>query len=43
VPAHLNYDLWTGPAPLLPYKAVMENRGWRAWMDRELNEELMGN
>ena len=19
VPAHLNYDLWTGPAPLLPY------------------------
>jgi predicted dehydrogenase len=33
VPAHLNYDLWTGPAPLLPYKAVMEDRGWRAFME----------
>lgn len=33
VPAHLNYDLWTGPAPLLPYKSIMENRGWRAYME----------
>ncbi len=33
VPAHLNYDLWTGPAPLLPYKEIMENRGWRAFME----------
>ena len=33
VPAHLNYDLWTGPAPLLPYKDIMENRGWRAFME----------
>ena len=33
VPSHLNYDLWTGPAPLLPYKAIMENRGWRAFME----------
>jgi len=33
VPGHLNYDLWTGPAPLLPYKAIMENRGWRAFME----------
>ncbi len=33
VPAHLNYDLWTGPAPLLPFKAVMEDRGWRAFME----------
>ena len=28
-PAHLNYDFWTGPAPLLPFKAIKENRGWR--------------
>ena len=33
VPAHLDYDLWTGPAPLLPFKAIMENRGWRAFME----------
>jgi predicted dehydrogenase len=33
VPGHLNYDLWTGPAPLIPFKAVMENRGWRAFME----------
>ena len=33
VPAHLNYDLWTGPAPLLPFKAIKEERGWRAFME----------
>jgi len=33
VPGHLNYDLWAGPAPFLPFKAVMENRGWRAFME----------
>ncbi|HEY1791464.1 MAG TPA: Gfo/Idh/MocA family oxidoreductase [Opitutaceae bacterium] len=33
VPAHLNYDFWTGPAPLLPFKAIKENRGWRAFME----------
>jgi hypothetical protein len=33
VPAHLNYDLWTGPAPLLPFKAIKEDRGWRAFME----------
>ena len=33
VPDHLNYDLWTGPAPLLPFKAIKENRGWRAFME----------
>jgi hypothetical protein len=32
VPGRLNYELWTGPAPLLPFKAVKENRGWRAFM-----------
>ena len=33
VPSHLNYDFWTGPAPLLPFKAIKENRGWRAFME----------
>lgn len=33
VPPHLNYELWAGPAPLLPYKAVIEERGWRAFME----------
>jgi predicted dehydrogenase len=33
VPAHLDYDFFAGPAPLLPYKAVMEDRGWRAFME----------
>jgi predicted dehydrogenase len=33
VPPHLDYELWTGPAPLLPYKAVMEEKGWRAFME----------
>jgi predicted dehydrogenase len=33
VPAHLNYDLWTGPAPLRPFKALKESKGWRAFME----------
>lgn len=33
VPAHLNYDFFAGPAPLIPFKAVMEERGWRAFME----------
>jgi predicted dehydrogenase len=33
VPPHLNYEFFAGPAPLLPYKAVMEDRGWRAFME----------
>jgi predicted dehydrogenase len=31
-PSNLNYDLWTGPAPLLPFKALKEYKGWRNWM-----------
>ncbi len=31
VPAHLDYDQWTGPAPLLPFKARKEDRGWRRY------------
>jgi predicted dehydrogenase len=29
VPAHLDYDLWSGPAPLTAFKALKESRGWR--------------
>jgi predicted dehydrogenase len=32
-PAHLNYDFWTGPAKLTPFKAVKENRGWRSFSE----------
>jgi predicted dehydrogenase len=33
VPAHLDYDFFAGPAPRIPFKAIMENRGWRAFME----------
>ncbi|HEY4245221.1 MAG TPA: Gfo/Idh/MocA family oxidoreductase [Lacunisphaera sp.] len=32
-PAHLDYDLWTGPAPLLPFHPVDESRVWRAFKE----------
>lgn len=32
-PSHLNYDLWLGPAPVTPFKAIKESRGWRNFMD----------
>ncbi|MCB1096729.1 MAG: Gfo/Idh/MocA family oxidoreductase [Verrucomicrobiae bacterium] len=30
-PENLDFDLWTGPAPLLPYNRIMHPRGWRAF------------
>jgi predicted dehydrogenase len=30
-PAHLDYELWTGPAPLLPFRSLDESKGWRAF------------
>ncbi|HWA28300.1 MAG TPA: Gfo/Idh/MocA family oxidoreductase [Lacunisphaera sp.] len=33
VPAHLDYELWTGPAPMLPFKPAKESRGWRAFQE----------
>lgn len=30
-PEHLNFDMWTGPAPLLPFNRIMHPRGWRAF------------
>jgi predicted dehydrogenase len=32
-PAHLDYELWTGPAPLRPYNRLVHPRGWRAFME----------
>ena len=30
-PAHLDYDMWTGPAPLRPYNKLVHPRSWRAF------------
>ena len=32
-PENLDYELWTGPAPMLPYTRVQHPRGWRAFME----------
>ncbi len=32
-PSNLDYDLWTGPAPLRPYNALVHPRSWRAFME----------
>jgi predicted dehydrogenase len=33
VPAHLDYEMWTGPAPLLPFRAAIESRAWRSFIE----------
>lgn len=32
-PEYLDYDMWTGPAPLRPYCKGKHPRGWRAYME----------
>lgn len=32
-PEYLDYEMWTGPAPKLPYNRIMHPRGWRAFME----------
>jgi predicted dehydrogenase len=32
-PPNLDYELWTGPAPLRPYNALVHPRRWRAYME----------
>jgi predicted dehydrogenase len=32
-PAHLDYDLWVGPAPMVPYRSNMLPGIWRWWHD----------
>lgn len=32
-PEYLNYEMWTGPAPMRPYNPLMHPRGWRAFTE----------
>jgi len=32
-PPNLDYDMWTGPAPMRPYNSLVHPRGWRAFME----------
>jgi len=32
-PATLDWEMWTGPAPMRPYNALAHPRGWRAFME----------
>ncbi len=32
-PEYLDFDMWTGPAPLRPFNPMMHPRGWRAFME----------
>lgn len=41
VPDHLDYELYAGPAPKIPYKQNIEDRGWRSFM--EFGNGIIGN
>jgi predicted dehydrogenase len=32
-PVNLDYEFWTGPAPMRPYNKICHPRGWRAFME----------
>ena len=32
-PPALDYEMWTGPAPMRPYNRLVHPRGWRAFME----------
>jgi predicted dehydrogenase len=32
-PPNLDWEMWTGPAPLRPYNRIAHPRGWRAFME----------
>src|SRR5205085_3814207 len=40
-PEHLDYEMWTGPAPLRPYNSLVHPRSWRAFM--EYGNGIMGD
>jgi predicted dehydrogenase len=40
-PDYLDWDFWTGPAPLRPYNAMVHPRGWRAF--KEYSNGIMGD
>ena len=40
-PAELDYEMWTGPAPMRPYNKLVHPRSWRAFM--EYGNGIMGD
>lgn len=40
-PENLDYEMWTGPAPLRPYNSLVHPRSWRAFM--EYGNGIMGD
>jgi predicted dehydrogenase len=40
-PEYLDYEMWTGPAPMRPYNPIVHPRGWRAFM--EYGNGIMGD
>lgn len=40
-PANLDYEMWTGPAPMRPYNELVHPRSWRAFM--EYGNGIMGD
>jgi predicted dehydrogenase len=40
-PPNLDYEMWTGPAPMRPYNALVHPRSWRAFM--EYGNGIMGD
>jgi len=40
-PDNLDYEMWTGPAPMRPYNSLVHPRSWRAFM--EYSNGIMGD
>ena len=40
-PDHLDYEMWTGPAPMRPYNPLVHPRKWRAF--KEYGNGIMGD
>ncbi len=40
-PEHLDYEMWTGPAPMRPYNELVHPRRWRAFV--EYGNGIMGD
>jgi predicted dehydrogenase len=40
-PDYLDYEMWTGPAPMRPYNTLVHPRSWRAFM--EYGNGIMGD
>jgi predicted dehydrogenase len=40
-PDHLDYEMWTGPAPMMPYNKIIHPRGWRAF--NEFGNGIVGD